>query len=236
VPADWMDILKAWVSGHSMSDLAGDKDEDMLEFIEGALVYRLVWAMEAVRVRASAEDENLEWPNAGRAALALETGTPNYCAALLIQSGLSSRIAAMKAVTDCTADFTDLKGLRKWAGSKPVIKRQLDPKWPTPETASLWHGFVNTLAITSTAEWVIQTGEANVTWHGQAMDAGKEVRLIFDPSNNGMRVFTPGLDPIGFLPYKWGAEPSGIALGKVSDVPDKLVITYLGPSDFFSKP
>ena len=155
-PANWKAILKAWISGHSMSDLAGDKDEEMLEFMEDALVYCLVWAMEAVRVHQSAIDDELDWPHAGRAAVALETGTPDYCAALLVQNGLASRIAAMKAIADCPASFSDIKGTRQWVRSGCVSQHQADANWPTPETASLWRTFVSGLTVSATAKWTIR--------------------------------------------------------------------------------
>ena len=116
---NWEEIVRAWVKGESMSDLAGAKDAEALEFIEGALVYRLVWAMEAVRVRESTvEGDQEHHPHAGRAAVAFETGTSNYSAALLVQAGLASRMAAIRAVTDCGAAFRDFKGLREWSASE----------------------------------------------------------------------------------------------------------------------
>lgn len=234
LPPDWKAIVKAWISGHSMSDLAGDKDEELLEFIEDALVYRLVWAMEAVRVRQSAIDEELEWPNAGRAAVALETGTPDYCAALLIQNGLASRIAAMKAVADCPAHFTDIKGMRQWVRSRCVTEKEAYPHWPTPESATLWRAFVNGLTVTSTATWTIQNWNANVTWDQESPPDGTHVRLLYDQSHQNMRVFSTDLEPLGFLPYRWQYEPAGIALGQLSGSQRAIAITYLGPSDLFS--
>jgi hypothetical protein len=214
--------------------LAGDKDEKLLEFIEDALVYRLVWAMEAVRVRQSAVDDELDWPNAGRAAVALETGTPDYCAALLIQNGLASRIGAMKAVSDCPADFADIKGMRQWVRSRCVTQRQADPKWPTPETASLWQTFVGGLTVGSTAKWSIQKGCANVTWQDEPRPDGTSVRMLYDHSQRNMRVLSHDLDPLGILPYRWDAEPVGVALGEIAESQSSIAITYLGPSDFFS--
>jgi hypothetical protein len=199
LPTDWKAILKAWISGSSMSDLAGDKDEELLEFIEDALVYRLVWAMEAVRVRESANDEELECPNAGRAAVALETGTPDYCAALLIQNGLPSRIAAMKAVSDCPGDFADIKGMRRWVHSHCIAEKQSDPNWPTPETASLWRTFISGLVVSRTAKWTIQKGSAEVTWHGDPPVDKSQVRMLYDGSKQNMKVLSSDLEPLGFL-------------------------------------
>jgi hypothetical protein len=217
-----------------MSDLAGDKDEELLEFIEDALVYRLVWAMEAVRVRQSAIDDELDRPNAGRAAVALETGTPDYCSALLIQNGLPSRIAAIKAVSDCPGDFSDIKGMRQWIRSGCIAEQQADPNWPTPETAPLWKAFISGLAVSSTAKWSIQKGSAQVTWHNESPPDASQVRLLYDRSKRDIHVFSTDLEPLGFLPYRWATEPVGVALGEVSDSQTTIAITYLGPSDFFS--
>lgn len=232
LPTNWKAIMKAWISGHSMSDLAGDKDEELLEFIEDALVYRLVWAMEAVRVRQSAIDEGLEWPNPGRAAVALETGIPDYSAALLIQNGLASRIAAMKAVSDCPADFTNIRGMRRWV-RRCVKDKRADPNWPTPETASLWRTFVTGLTVSSTEQWTIQNWSVNVTWEHEPPPSGSHVRLLYNQSHQNMRVFSADLEPLGFLPYRWKYEPTGIALGEISDSQHSIAITYLGPSDLF---
>ena len=64
---NWEAVIRTWVNGQSMSDLAGGKDAERHEFIEGALVYRLVWAMESVRVREATVND----------------GEDPYCTALL---------------------------------------------------------------------------------------------------------------------------------------------------------
>jgi hypothetical protein len=234
-PAEWKAILKAWISGHSMADLAGDKDEGMLEFIEDALVYRLVWAMEAVRVRQSAIDDELDRPHAGRAAVALETGTSDYCAALLVQNGLASRIAAMKAIADCPAFFSDIKGIRQWIRSGCVTQHQADANWPTPETASLWRTFVGSLTVNATAKWTIQEWSAKASWHGEPPPHGAKLRLLYDPDKQNMQVLSPDLDPLGCIPYRWQTEPVGVALGEMNGSVDEITVTYLGPSDLFAE-
>lgn len=235
LPADWKTIMRAWISAESMADLAGDQDEELLEFIEDALVYRLVWAMEAVRVRFSAEDEDAEWPNAGRAAVALETGTPDYCAALLIQNGLASRVAAIKAIEDFPADFTDLQGMREWVRSEGVVDAGQDPTWPTVETAVLWRSFTEGLVVAGGGKWEVHEGDVNVVWSGEPAEAGSEVRLVYDPDKRHMRVFSTEMDPLGHLPYHWNKEPAGICRGVVNEETTEIEVTYLGPSDFFSK-
>ena len=233
LPDDWKKILEAWVLGASMSDLAGGKDADILEFIEGALVYRLVWAMEAVRVRQTAVDAESESVNGGRAALAVETGTPNYCAALLIQSGLPSRIAATKAVEDCPASFTDIRGLKYWLRSDEVVAKQSEDNWPTQRTSSLWHSFVKSLEVSDSLNWSIQAYEVPVQWNGTAPAEGANVRVIYNPKDKNMQVRSVELELLGSLPYEWESGPSGVVLASVAKNTSQLQVTYYGPKDLF---
>lgn len=237
LPDDWKSILKAWVKGESLSDLAGDKGEEILEFIEGALVYRLVWAIESVRVRKNAneEDDDLEeLENAGRSALAIETGTANYSSALLIQSGLASRIAAMKAVADCPTKFDDMRGLRAWLKSSCVAKHQENPVWPTEETAPLWRSFVQSLHVDKLARWHEQNWTAEVDWQiSTKPPQGTPLRLVYDLASKHFKVYSLGLETLGFLPYEWTVEPAGIAFAKASTKANEIVIEYLGPNDLF---
>ena len=63
------------------------QESETLQFIEGGLVYRLPWAMEAIRVRAAANGDtigeiSLEDHELGLAVPAVETGTLNRSASI----------------------------------------------------------------------------------------------------------------------------------------------------------
>ncbi|MWA29849.1 DEAD/DEAH box helicase [Burkholderia pseudomallei] len=93
LPANWEDLLRSWVDGKDITEIGLDN----MRVIEDAFVYRLVWAIEAIRMRRRAygiESEMLE----GAGAAALETGVPQAMMAMLIRNGLPSRIAAITAV------------------------------------------------------------------------------------------------------------------------------------------
>ncbi|MCI0564549.1 MAG: hypothetical protein MN733_39280, partial [Nitrososphaera sp.] len=222
------------VTGKNLSDLGGGKDAEIVEFIEGALVYRLVWAMEAVRVRRAATCEAQDFSNEGRAALAVETGTSNLSAGLLIQSGLSSRIAALQALSDCPADFDDLRGLKQWLRSAPVKSHEGDENWPTAETASIWRAFVDGLRTTDLAKWESQHFEVPVQWIQSSPNDGSYVRLLYDAHSKSMQIRSTTLEPLGTLPHKWNSEPEGLILAKVLDDSGYLALSYLGPKDLFS--
>ena len=59
MPANWRDILRAWLLGQPLAAIAVGQESETLQFIEGGLVYRLPWAMEAIRVRAVANGDTI---------------------------------------------------------------------------------------------------------------------------------------------------------------------------------
>jgi hypothetical protein len=102
MPENWRDILRAWLLGEPLFAIAAGQESETLQFIEGGLVYRLPWAMEAIRVRGVANGDtidgllSLEDYELGFAVAAVETGTLNRSAAILIQAGFSSRLGAIR--------------------------------------------------------------------------------------------------------------------------------------------
>ena len=57
MPDNWRELLRCWLLGEPLVRLAFGQESETLHFIEGGLVYRLPWAMEAVRVRAAANGD-----------------------------------------------------------------------------------------------------------------------------------------------------------------------------------
>ena len=108
---------------------------------------RLSWAMEAIRVRGVANGDvidglfSLDDYELGFAVAAVETGTLNRSAAILIQAGFSSRIGAIRAVVDSGAKFQTAQELRHWLGSTELATWGARPDWPTPKTREMWMEF-----------------------------------------------------------------------------------------------
>lgn len=141
MPENWQDILRVWLFGQPLAGIAAGQESETLRFIEGGLIYRLPWAMEAIRVRAAANGDTvgvfdlpLEDHELGLAVPAVETGTLNRSASILIQAGFNSRLAAIKAVTDTGATFKTGHELRQWLNSEAVSAWSAQPDWPTVET------------------------------------------------------------------------------------------------------
>ena len=81
----WHDVLRHWVRGLALGDLSGDRVA-MAQFIEADLIYRLVWGMEAARVFEVAQGNPDADALSGTAVTAIETGTFNRAASILISS------------------------------------------------------------------------------------------------------------------------------------------------------
>ncbi len=134
----WPDILRKWVGGASLSAI----DSHHVGVIEDAFTYRLVWALEAVRVRRishgwHADDGTI----AGAAAACVDTGLPDYRMTLLVRGGLASREAAQKVVNDLDPPIFDRREMRQWLSSTLVDDLSERDDWPTRATAPLWREF-----------------------------------------------------------------------------------------------
>lgn len=134
--ADWKGLLEQWLKGISI-DLIGPGN---VPVIEQLFSYRLVWAIEAIRMRRLAAGWEPEYITGGAAACA-ENGVPNLMAALLIRAGLPSRRAAMEAIANSDADFAERNGMRDWIESDEVDELSQLADWPSAEAAPLWQAF-----------------------------------------------------------------------------------------------
>ena len=134
----WPGVLRKWVGGVSLSAI----DSQHVGLIEDAFTYRLVWALEAIRVRRvsrgwDADDGTIP----GAAAACVDTGLPDYRMTLLVRGGLTSREAAQKVVNDLDPIFFDRGGMREWLSSTPVADLSKREDWPTRAAAPLWRRF-----------------------------------------------------------------------------------------------
>lgn len=104
---EWEPVLAHWLSGRPLGELADDRDS-VVQFVEADLSYRLVWGMEAARVYETAQANPIAEMLTGTATAAIETGTLNQQAAILIRSGFDHRSAAIKAVEAIESTFGDI--------------------------------------------------------------------------------------------------------------------------------
>lgn len=214
--------------------MAKGREDEVLQFVEQALVYRLPWAMEAVRVRAIANGDTLENGvtiedlELGVAVAAVESGTLNRSAAILMHAGFSSRIAAIQAVVETKADFTGMGELRQWLRSDDVKEGTLDPDWPTAHTHGLWLQFIESLAPARRRKWRKQEESLAVVWDDGWVDAGTPVRL--QDMNDETLVLDADFTRLGCLETPINPKRCGLVQAVVADDEDFIDLTYLGPN------
>lgn len=167
LPADWQNVLLQWLSGHPISEIGGEHTK----LIEDAFVYRLVWAIEAIRTRRIAHGwDGGDVANSGMAAACLDTGLPDYRMAMLVRAGLPSRSASRQVVTELDPSFLERSDLRVWLTSGVVEERSQLADWPSPKTSNLWSQFREVITQQKEGRWTKRT--QNATFDLSGHDAG----------------------------------------------------------------
>lgn len=236
MPKNWRDILRVWLLGEPLAEIAAGQESETLQFVEGGLVYRLSWAMEAIRVRASANGDvigdsglTLDDFELGYAVAAVETGTVNHSAAILIQAGFNSRLAAIKAVTDTGTSFQTSAELRRWLNSEAVVAWSAQPNWPTPETKKMWAEFTESLAPSDNHVWTHRHYWANVKWNNVPPPAGMPVQIHHQAGQS--RLLAPDGTPLGTALAAFNPGRTGLLRAQVAQEENRIDIVYLGPAD-----
>ncbi len=229
IPKNWKKITKGWLTGVSMADLQS-MSEDASTFIESALVYRLVWALEAIRNRSRANNEQIFSDDPSYVTAAIETGTVSLQQALLIQCGLGSRIAASKALADCPGDYDNFKGLRKWLFSEEVVEAAFNSNWPSPETRQAWVSFVDSQQAVEKIKWEIIEFDSPCSFvkADKGLNVGDPIFVWQSKADGPMRLFTPELAEIGRLDRSFKKWATPWATGQIKDT-NTVQIRYIGP-------
>ncbi len=238
LPANWRDIISAWLSGDALADLAS-ADKDVLRFVENGLVFTLPWGMEAIRVRAEANNDEFansthaddyEW---SLAVPAVETGSLNRSTALLMQAGFNSRLAAIKAVQDTNATFLTGFELSQWLRSDAIAARSNDPAWPTEASHDLWLTFLASFTPIDRAEWKNWNYTVQAVWEGDQVlpAAGAAVRLVDSADRAQTLILAPDFVKLGRLLHPLNPTRKGLVRANVSQDLASIVMTYQGPTD-----
>jgi superfamily II DNA/RNA helicase len=228
----WQDVLAHWLSGRPLNEL----EEDPLrvaQFIESDLIYRLVWGMEAARVYELAQGNPTAEALTGSVVTAIETGTFNLAAAILIRSGFDHRGAAIIAVTSTGADYETATGMREWI-------RGLDPdvtsseSWPTADSHAAWNDFTHRSGQASRARWRRRIKEVeDVIWYGAVPDADAWLRVTYAGTRK-VHLWSPGYDLLGEAAIDISATRLGVLHAR--RLPDNpgVELNYRGPADLLA--
>ena len=231
VPEDWREVLVGWVQGRSFGELLegrGTRDMQKVQaFIQDGVVFRLVWAAEAVRAQVRAT-EHERIPDLGEGpALVLTFGVPSIPAALLCQAGYPSRTGAMWAVRERAPVFTDFAGLRKWLkeDEKFLNDRAF---WDSEDHYVLWTRFSVPTGSESIRPWRHKTETISVTWKSRAPGANNRARII--PSGE-RSVLICGADLATLGTARLPFSTRGVALDGTVTAMGKVRISYFGPEE-----
>lgn len=187
LPDDWRDLLTKWISGTDVEEIGAER----MRIIEDAFIYRLVWALEAVRTRRASFGWESEFVSGGGAA-SLETGVPQFMMAMLIRAGLPSRKAAMTAIEQCNPMFASIGEMRAWVASAEVEALSQQADWPTAETAALWQRFCQNMLGERVESWTTEAWKRALDLEqGQVLPPSGIYRIEIDAAEGETWLVTP---------------------------------------------
>lgn len=240
LPGNWKDIVRCWLMGQPLANVAAGQEAQAMQFVEGGLVYRLPWAMEAIRVRGIANGDTigdfgftLEDVDLSRAVAAVETGTLNRSASLLIQAGFTSRLAAIKAVTETAAIFASAFELQLWLNSEMVRNLTLQPDWPTAETHIMWRKFAESFAPHETSIWKERNYRAWAIWPSASQPPEGTPLRVHSAADGQRWLLMPDGTWAGTLNAQLNPKREGLVQATVMAEASKVAIKYFGPDDLW---
>lgn len=240
MPDNWRAILRCWLLGQPLADFVRTDPSNVLRFIENGLVYKLPWGIEAIRVRAQANGDTIgddgiftiDDFDVGLVVPSIETGTLNRSAAILMQAGFTSRIAAIKAANDTEATFENANEMRAWMDSEVVLELSRDKHWPTPESHDLWLDFATNYVPPESGRWNQQSAILQANWSDtkNVPTSGSIVKLVGRGEN--ILILSATMQEIGCIAKPFNMNLPGLLEVRVAEDRQRLDLTYYGPDDF----
>src|SRR5690606_32312252 len=187
--------------------------QEGMRVVDDAFVYRLVWAIEAVRMNRRINGGESEMLVEGAAAACLEAGLPSNAMAMLVRAGLPSRVAAKTIVEQMAPDFTTRAEMKTWLRSAAVETFDDVPSWPTLETKSIWQQFRRDVLSSVDGKWASQ--EWTMQWPSRS---AFPMRVEIDPQSGQVSVATPDFVQLTTIRQKLQAESPSLL--EVEPLPD----------------
>lgn len=229
MPENWKEALRAWVEGRPAVEVVTLCGDDGVDLLQEALTYRLPWAMEAVRVHAIATGQEGADDLTGVAALAAFAGSSNRSVITLLRNGLSSREAAIAAVTTTDASFDDHAGMQRWLKSEEIKVRSTDDDWPTAQSRHAWVRFYESEATGNRRKWQRETQRLRVRWSQDLPISGTQLVLEPYDGGDGGLVLSPDFVKMGVFKGALRRHRRDIVDARVSDDPGIVIVEYFGP-------
>lgn len=228
---EWRNILSSWLSGVPINQIGSNN----VSFIEEIFIYRLVWALEAIRLRRLTLGWQPEFINSAASAC-LETGVPQYKMAMLIRAGLPSRSAAMTVISQQDPTFKNIEDLVNWLATDEVEKMTNIKNWPTPETHGIWKKFRSEMLNRGNQEWTTEEWKVNIDPSTLQMQPilNQIYRVKVDKVNKTLSVLTPDFESIVTLKCTMIDPQPSVLTAKFSDNYNQMIIRRLGIAPYLS--
>lgn len=185
LPPNWRGLLGAWIHGEDVAVIGREN----MRVVDDAFVYRLVWAIEAIRMNRRANGGKSELLE-GTAAACLETGLPSNTMAMLVRAGLPSRVAAKAVIDQLLPVFVTRTQMNDWLQSPQVAAMDANLAWPTADTSTIWQRFRREALASATEKWVTQEWNMALAPGGPVLPA-LPARIQVDPLSGAASVTTP---------------------------------------------
>jgi len=237
LPDDWKKNLSVWLRGEILTEHESNDINDTLMFIEDGLIYRLPWGLEAIRVRAQANEDvigdsaTIDDYDVGLVVPAIENGTLNRSAAMLMQAGFNSRKAAIHAVSSTDAFFTTSVQLKAWINSTEVFDLAIGLDWPTPETSSLWWNFVKEYEPKIENTWKSVRSIMPVVWINSYNPISETLVKLKNLDEGRTQVVGSDGEIVGMVNSKYILLEGGVYYSKIHADTNCLDVTYWGPGN-----
>ncbi|MDE0330241.1 MAG: DEAD/DEAH box helicase [Nitrospinae bacterium] len=224
---NWIDVLRQWIGGASLSDIGSEH----VGLIEDAFIYRLVWALEAIRIQRQSRGWEPEMGIiAGAAAACVDTGLPDYRMTLLVRGGLTSRKAAQKVVNELEPVFIDSNEMRQWLASDIVTDLSLRQDWPSRSTASLWRRFRDQVLGDKEQTWRRSSESFDISeMYDHPLPKRALVRVESDVASGTTLLAGADFRAVGRLDEVIDVLPNSVAYAELDSDKDKVHVRLIGP-------
>lgn len=218
---NWKQVLSRWIQGDTIADIGANH----VDLIEDVFIYRLVWAIEAVRTRrVSTGWEPADGVIPGAAAACLDTGLPDYRMSLLVRSGLPSRNAAISVIKELNPMVFDPADLKDWIGSDEIFQLSLNEEWPTEATSNIWNRFRDEILTGTESPWSKTTLVGTIENTPESITTGDPCRIEVDELLGEIVALSPSYEFIGRIDTQAALDTDAVLYGKFeSDQGDLLI-------------
>jgi hypothetical protein len=228
LPPYWKEVIRGWLRGIAVAELSTHLGVDVNEFVQDAICYRLAWALEAIRVRIAAvnDESGLD----GSLTAALEVGSLRIQEMLLVRAGLRSRTIAQLVVEQLQPSFQDFAEMKKWLLSEELRDTAADEAWPTADLAPEWKRFISSNSQPDDIQWSQTSRVYKVKWeHGSAPKSGDRVRLATDIAGI-TTIYNLELERIGVIKSSKYVRSRGPQISTVGPGADSVLVDTFAPS------